>query len=82
MAKKERIVIKRDDGLLDIDTELDSALSALETTNRKIDELLQAIEVEGSSMGKGAEMDENGEIVESAAQPSPADHESAASTQA
>ncbi len=81
MAKKERIVIKRDDGLLDIDTELDSALSALETTNRKIDELLQAIEEEGSSVGKGAEMDENGEIVESA-QPSPADHESAASTQA
>jgi hypothetical protein len=44
MAKKETILIHRDEDLAAIDDELDAALGELESTNHRIGELLQTIE--------------------------------------
>lgn len=44
MARKERIVIRREDNLKDIDDELDEAMSRLDGANDRIANLLQAVD--------------------------------------
>ena len=44
MAKKERLVIRREDNLKDIDDELDEAISRLDGANDRINNLLQAVD--------------------------------------
>ncbi len=63
MAKKERIVIRKDEDLESIDTELDAALSNLDVVVQKVGGLLDAMESENLQVGQGSEMDEDGEIV-------------------
>lgn len=44
MAKKDRIVIRRDDDLKSIDDELDAAIGRLDGANERIGSLLQALD--------------------------------------
>lgn len=44
MAKKDKIVIRRDDDLKSIDDELDAAIGRLDGANERIGSLLQALD--------------------------------------
>ncbi|MBX7256554.1 MAG: hypothetical protein K1Y02_09350 [Candidatus Hydrogenedentes bacterium] len=44
MSKKEKIVIRRDDDLVDIDDELEVAMQALDGANQRIVNLLSTME--------------------------------------
>lgn len=48
MARREKIQIRRDEDLTEIDTELDDALERLENSNERVVELLKTIEGEGA----------------------------------
>jgi len=44
MSKKEKIIIRRDDDLVDIDDELDQAMQLLDGANQRIVDLLATME--------------------------------------
>lgn len=88
MAKKEKIVINRDKTLEPIDLELDAAMGALDDANRHIDALLTSLDPHGLSHVEGAakdgeapvvyaELNENGEPVETSIEASPPTDEAA-----
>ncbi len=57
MSKKEKIIIRRDDDLVDIDDELDQALQMLDGANQRIVDLLSTME----PLKPMPELDEAGE---------------------
>ena len=64
MSKKEKIIIRRDDDLVDIDDELDQALQMLDGANQRIVDLLSTME----PLKPMPELDEAGEAGEAAPQ--------------
>lgn len=69
MARKEKIQIRRDDDLTEIDVELDDALEKLEDSNERVVELLKTIEGEGAEGESSAETPNADEAVETPTDP-------------
>lgn len=73
MARKEKIQIRRDEDLTEIDTELDDALARLENSNERVVELLKTIEgegAEGESTSEAASGEETAETPTASPTPS------------
>jgi len=69
MARKEKIQIRRDEDLTDIDLELDDALARLENSNERVVELLKTIEGEGADGAQASEAADADQTVEAATDP-------------
>ncbi len=69
MARKEKIQIRRDDDLTEIDVALDDALERLEDSNERVVELLKTIEGAGAEGESSTETPNADQAVEAPTDP-------------